>query len=157
MKATEISILIFLICVSSVIAFLPLKNHVLTSHLDSTLNTKILPSAMPSRLYGINDFFNKILANDENLPPASNPGLKKEKIPATVEFLPAKVTVTALPGTKLKDVARSANVPIKYKCQKGECNTCAVKVNGIPGKACMLAIPNTVTRPGEKFIVEVIN
>lgn len=115
------------------------------------------PHILLIRLKGFNDLLNKILENDSNLPPPKDPGMKNQKTPVTVEFLPSKKAVKAFPGTKLSQVADAAGVTIRYKCLKGECNTCAVKVNGVPGKACQLAIPTIIKSPSETFHVEVLN
>ena len=70
--------------------------------------SKQTSSSRRIRVYGVGDFFGKILANDSNLPPVSDPGLKKERIPVTIEFLPSKKTVQAFPGTPLSQAATTA-------------------------------------------------
>jgi ferredoxin len=84
------------------------------------------------------------LANDPNLPPATNPGLSKGPQPVTVEFLGAnKKTVTAYLGQSIGDIAKRAGVDIKYSCKKGECRTCEVNFNGKIVKACQSSLPAT--------------
>ena len=90
---------------------------------------------------GLGDFLKNALANDPSMPPPQNPGLSKSKAAVEVEFLPSKKVVQALPGQRLSIVAQSAGVDIKYKCNKGECGTCTVRVNGIPAKVCQTAVP----------------
>ena len=65
----------------------------------------------------------------------------KSKKTITVEFKPEKkdlVTVQAEIGRPLPAVARDAGVEIRYKCGKGECNTCEVNVNGKFVKSCQV-------------------
>jgi len=47
----------------------------------------------------------------------------------------------ANPGDPLKDVASQAGQYIQYKCRKGECGTCQVKVNGEWVKPCVHRVP----------------
>lgn len=70
-----------------------------------------------------------------------------------VEFQPANVFITANVGDKLSEVAEKANVPINYKCRKGECGTCQVFVQGKWIKTCQTTIPPTV--PGTNYAVTV--
>lgn len=62
---------------------------------------------------------------------------------ATIEFLPSKIIATAAIGEKLSDVAKNANVEIKYKCKKGECGTCEVNIGGKWVKACQTTITSS--------------
>ena len=71
----------------------------------------------------------------------------------TVEFQPANVFITAKVGDQLSEVAEKANVPINYKCKKGECGTCQVFIAGKWIKTCQTTIPPTV--PGTNFAVTV--
>ena len=57
-----------------------------------------------------------------------------------VEFMPTGKIVTAKVGDSLSDIAAAAGVEIKYKCKKGECNTCEVNINGKFVKACQTKI-----------------
>ena len=54
-----------------------------------------------------------------------------------IEFRPEKdndsferTIVDAKIGDELSEVAANANIPIAYKCRKGECGTCEVNMNG---------------------------
>ncbi|GMH95215.1 hypothetical protein TrVE_jg11016 [Triparma verrucosa] len=49
----------------------------------------------------------------------------------------------ALPGEKISEVASKADQFIKYKCKKGECGTCEVKVDGQWVRSCVTKIPAT--------------
>lgn len=75
---------------------------------------------------GLKDAFK----NDESLGPAQNAGLKNG--PTVNE----NVTVNGMPvpnavvGQKLTVVAGRVRVKIPVNCQKGDCGTCMVKVNG---------------------------
>lgn len=102
---------------------------------------------------GLGDMLKKAMANDPNLPPATNPGLSKARETVEVEFLPAKKTVKAIPGQKLSVVAQTAGVEIKYKCKKGECKTCTVNFEGRPTKVCVTSLPNTATQ--KKYTITV--
>jgi ferredoxin len=46
------------------------------------------------------------------------------------------VAIEAEIGEKLSSLAERAGVEIQYKCRKGECGTCQVKVDGKWVKAC---------------------
>ena len=105
---------------------------------------------------GLGDLLKKALANDPNLPPATNPGLSRRQDPIEVEFLPSKKVVKAYPGQKLSVVAQEAGIDIKYKCKKGDCGTCAVKFDGLLTKACQSTLPinsnqkkHTIIIPGK--------
>ena len=90
---------------------------------------------------GLGDIFKNALANDPNLPPPKDPGLSKKPDLVLVEFLPSKKTVEAYPGQSFSLIAKSAGVDIRYKCKKGDCNTCAVQFNGRSVKACQSTLP----------------
>jgi aerobic-type carbon monoxide dehydrogenase small subunit (CoxS/CutS family) len=45
-------------------------------------------------------------------------------------------------GQAVKVVANSARVKIAYNCQKGDCGTCMIKMNGKQVKACQMIIPS---------------
>jgi ferredoxin len=98
-----------------------------------------------TKLYGLGDMLKKALANDPSLPPQKNPGLSKDPDIVSVEFLPSKKVVKAILGQSLRQIADSAGVEIRYKCKKGECNTCAVNFNGKIVKACQSSLPITST------------
>jgi aerobic-type carbon monoxide dehydrogenase small subunit (CoxS/CutS family) len=55
----------------------------------------------------------------------------------TVNGKPVKAVV----GQAVKVVANAARVKISYDCQKGDCGTCMIKMNGRKVKACQMSIP----------------
>jgi hypothetical protein len=59
-----------------------------------------------------------------------------------------KLETMASPGDPLKDVAAQAGQYIKYKCGKGECGTCQVRVNGEWVKTCVSRVPAYVEGGG---------
>ena len=81
--------------------------------------------------------------NDANLPPQTNPGLSSQANAVEVEFLPSKKRVKAYLGQNIGLIAKAAGVEIRYKCKKGECNTCEVNFNGKMVKACQSSLPST--------------
>lgn len=58
-----------------------------------------------------------------------------------IVFTPGNKEVTARVGDRMEDVAKAAGMDVQYKCKKGECGTCEVRVNGKWTKACQLTIP----------------
>ena len=56
-------------------------------------------------------------------------------------------------GTPLSEVASQADQFIRYKCKKGECGTCEVKVDGKWIRSCVSVIPYVA--PGDTFEVTV--
>jgi ferredoxin len=70
-----------------------------------------------------------------------------------VVFQPQNVMTMARVGQPLSEVAKQADVFIKYKCRKGECKTCAVNIDGKWVSACQQRIEPQA--PGEHFAVRV--
>jgi len=87
--------------------------------------------------------FKKAFENEAMAPP-TNAGLSREPTPVTVEFIGGK-TVQALPGQRLALVAKSAGAKIRYNCREGDCDTCAIKVNGKKVNTCQASLPTTPT------------
>jgi ferredoxin len=58
-----------------------------------------------------------------------------------IDFQPANKRVFADVGSRFQDVAKAEAIEIQYKCKKGECGTCEIKVDGKWTKACQLTIP----------------
>lgn len=56
-------------------------------------------------------------------------------------FLPTKTSFKAKVGAPLEEVAAAAGVDINYKCKKGECGTCEVKIDGKWVRACQYRVP----------------
>jgi len=65
-----------------------------------------------------------------------------EFLPTKDEFLPTKVQ--ANPLDKLSDVAENAKVTIPYKCRKGECGTCEVRVGGKWIRTCTSSVADVL-------------
>lgn len=74
-----------------------------------------------------------------------------------VEFTQGNDTLStmAMVGQPLGDVASQAGQYIKYKCRKGECGTCEVRVNGNWIRTCTATVPYVDAAKGEKFSVYV--
>mmetsp|Transcript_3788 Transcript_3788/g.8695 ORF Transcript_3788/g.8695 Transcript_3788/m.8695 type:complete len:708 (+) Transcript_3788:113-2236(+) len=88
----------------------------------------------------------------ENEPPQMIPG--HELLGDTpVVFQPQNVMTMARVGQPLSEVAKQADVFIRYKCRKGECKTCAVNIDGKWVSACQQRIEPQA--PGEHFAVRV--
>jgi aerobic-type carbon monoxide dehydrogenase small subunit (CoxS/CutS family) len=49
-------------------------------------------------------------------------------------------SVKAVVGQPVKTVASAARVRIPYNCQKGDCGTCVVLMNGKKVKACQMTV-----------------
>jgi hypothetical protein len=58
-----------------------------------------------------------------------------------IEFIPANKRVLADVGASLADVAQQAGVHIPFKCKKGECGTCEVRVDGKWTRTCQSIVP----------------
>ena len=90
-----------------------------------------------SQLFGLMDAFK----NDETLGKPVNAGLTngpKYNDQVTVNGIAAK---NAVVGQKLTVVAGGVRVKIPVNCQKGDCGTCMVKLNGRKVKACQVTLP----------------
>ena len=72
----------------------------------------------------------KAFANDESLGPAQNAGLKNGPNINENVTVNGKPVPGAVVGQKLTVVAGRVRVKIPVNCQKGDCGTCMVKVNG---------------------------
>mmetsp|Transcript_28626 Transcript_28626/g.37505 ORF Transcript_28626/g.37505 Transcript_28626/m.37505 type:complete len:140 (+) Transcript_28626:67-486(+) len=103
-----------------------------------TLKVDRTPTALRMGLF---DAIKKGFENDSTLSPQQNAGLSKVPDPVKVTFEPSKKSINAFPNQSLKNVARDAKVKISYNCEKGDCGTCEVMVNGKKVKACQTVIP----------------
>jgi ferredoxin len=91
-----------------------------------------------TQLHGFLDAFK----NDESLGPVKNEGLKngpKYNENVTVNGIAVQGAVV---GQKLTVVAGRARVKIPVNCQKGDCGTCMVLLNGRKTKACQATLPS---------------
>jgi ferredoxin len=111
--------------------------------LSASINAFVIPSAATHRinrswqLSGLMDAFK----NDETLGKPVNAGLTngpKYNDQVTVNGIAAK---NAVVGQKLTVVAGGVRVKIPVNCQKGDCGTCMVKLNGRKVKACQVTLP----------------
>lgn len=59
--------------------------------------------------------------------------------------------IQAQEGENISDVAEKAGVKINYKCRKGECGTCQVKIDGKWVKACQ----SVVTAPSASTVLQI--
>ena len=80
--------------------------------------------------------------NDETLGKAQNAGLKNgpnynEQVTVNGIKVP-----NAVVGQKLTVVASRVRVKIPVNCQKGDCGTCMVNLNGRKVKACQAILPS---------------
>jgi ferredoxin len=92
-------------------------------------------------LKGFGKAFGDAFKNDDSLGKAENAGLKggpKYNEQVTINGKEVKAIV----GQPVKNVANSARVRIRYDCQKGDCGTCMIKMNGKKVKACQMKIPS---------------
>ena len=95
-----------------------------------------------TQLYGMFDGLSKAFANDESLGPAQNAGLKNGPNINENVTVNGKPVPGAVVGQKLTVVAGRVRVKIPVNCQKGDCGTCMVKVNGrkLKGTCCFCLI-----------------
>ena len=94
---------------------------------------------------GMFDGLKGAFANDDTLGKRENAGLSKEKTKRTVTWVGPKgekKVAQALAGQKLRDVARSCNIPIKYDCNEGTCKTCEAQVGSGRAKICVTKMPD---------------
>ena len=85
------------------------------------------------------DLFGNAFKNDDSLGKPQNAGLTNgPKInEVTINGKPVK----AVAGQKVSKVLASARVKMTYSCQKGNCGTCEMLMNGRVEKACLAKIP----------------
>jgi|Transcript_13766 ferredoxin len=85
------------------------------------------------------NLFGNAFKNDDSLGKPQNAGLTNgPKInEVTINGKPVK----AVAGQKVSKVMASARVKMTYSCQKGNCGTCEMLMNGRVEKACLAKIP----------------
>ncbi len=86
------------------------------------------------------DAFKKAFTNDDTLGERKNEGLKGGPNYNENVFVNGKAVQGAVVGQKLTVVAGRARVKIPVNCQKGDCGTCMVKMNGRKVKACQTTL-----------------
>ena len=83
--------------------------------------------------------FGNAFKNDDSLGKPQNAGLTNG--PKINEVTINGRAVKAVPGQKVSRVLASARVKMTYSCQKGNCGTCEMLLNGRVEKACCAKIP----------------
>lgn len=68
-----------------------------------------------------------------------------------MEFKPVNKLIQAREGEPIGAVAERAGVTINYKCKKGECGTCQVRIDGKWVKACQAV----VSSPASSAILQI--
>jgi len=94
-----------------------------------------------TRLNGFGDAFKGAFSNDDNLGKRKDEGLASGPDYNKNVSVNGKKIPGAVIGQKLTVVAGYARVKIPVNCQKGNCGTCMVKMNGKNVKACQTAVP----------------
>jgi len=74
-------------------------------------------------------------------------------IPVEFEHGDTVLKTMAMPGQPLSEVASQAGQYVKYKCKKGECGTCEVRVDGQWVRTCVSTVP--YVDKGETYKVHV--
>jgi ferredoxin len=119
---------------------------ILAAAVDITAAFSVIPIApststrTTSRLYffgGLGDAFK----NDDSLGKAKDSGLTNGPKYNDQVTVNGKAVTGAVAGQKLTVVAGRARVKIPVNCQKGDCGTCMVKLNGRQVKACQVGLP----------------
>lgn len=80
-------------------------------------------------------------ANDDSLGKRKDEGLSKGPDFNENVTVNGKKVQGAVVGQKLTVVAGRARVKIPVNCQKGDCGTCMVNLNGKKVKACQTPLP----------------
>lgn len=101
-----------------------------------TINNTVRQTS--TQLHGFLDAFK----NDESLGPAQNAGLSNGPKFNENVTVNGKAVKGAVVGQKLTVVAGRARVKIPVNCQKGDCGTCMVLLNGRKTKACQATLPS---------------
>merc|ERR1712167_353633 len=74
-------------------------------------------------------------------------------IPITFTQANTTLNTMAMVGQPLGDIAAQCGQYIKYKCRKGECGTCEVRIDGQWTRTCVTKVP--YVPKGETFEVHV--
>jgi len=85
------------------------------------------------------DLFGNAFQNDDSLGKPKNAGLTNG--PKVSEVTVNGKPVKAVAGQKVSQVLAGARVKMTYSCQKGNCGTCEMLMNGRIEKACLAKIP----------------
>ena len=91
-------------------------------------------------LNGFGDAFKGAFSNDDTLGAKKNEGLAGGPVYNDNVTINGKAVKGAVVGQKLTVVAGLARVKIPVNCQKGDCGTCEVNLNGRKVKACQTVL-----------------
>lgn len=105
-----------------------------------TPSTASNPRLVETRLGIFGDALKKAFNNDDSLGERKNEGLKGGPNYNDNVTVNGKPVPGAVVGQKLTVVAGRARVKIPVNCQKGDCGTCMVKMNGRKVKACQTSL-----------------
>lgn len=102
----------------------------------------VSPQATARQETSLNLFGNALKGafGNENMGKKENAGLSNGPNYNDNVTVNGKAVPGAVVGQKLTVVAGRARVKIPVNCQKGDCGTCMVKVNGRQVKACQAAL-----------------
>jgi ferredoxin len=104
------------------------------------ISIKTGPTAMTSlNIFG--DALKGAFANDDSLGKRKDEGLSRGPDYNENVTVNGKKVQGAVVGQKLTVVAGRARVKIPVNCQKGDCGTCMVNLNGKKVKACQTPLP----------------
>lgn len=90
----------------------------------------------------LHGFLDKAFANDPSLGKPKDAGLSKGPNYNDNVTVNGKTVKGAVVGQKLTAVASKVRVKIPVNCQKGDCGTCMVSLNGRKVKACQTPLPS---------------
>lgn len=111
----------------------------------AAFGTVITTSSSSSSSSSLNMFGNALknaFSNDENLGQRKNEGLSGGPNYNEAVTVNGKSVPGAVVGQKLTVVAGKVRVKVPVNCQKGDCGTCMVSMNGRKVKACQTSLPN---------------
>jgi ferredoxin len=104
------------------------------------MSSRLSPRLVDTRLGLFGDALKKAFTNDDTLGERKNEGLKGGPNYNDNVTVNGKAVQGAVVGQKLTVVAGRARVKIPVNCQKGDCGTCMVKMNGKKVKACQTSL-----------------
>ncbi|KAG7346866.1 2Fe-2S iron-sulfur cluster binding domain containing protein [Nitzschia inconspicua] len=103
--------------------------------------SSLLTSKSTTSLDIFGDALKGAFANDDSLGKRKDEGLSKGPDYNENVTVNGKKVQGAVVGQKLTVVAGRARVKIPVNCQKGDCGTCMVNLNGRKVKACQTPLP----------------
>jgi ferredoxin len=133
------AVLLTLVVMATQAFTVPLKaNDVRSLSTTTRTSSTSISISTTTRLYGWADAFK----NDETLGKPQNAGLKNGPNYNTQVTVNNMAVKDAVVGQKLTVVASRVRVKIPVNCQKGDCGTCMVSLNGRKVKACQTTLPS---------------